>query len=198
MKIVPIDPRENPKKWEEYIIGKPFAGAGDYVKQLLWTLDQCPETPTNVLEIGLGYGVSALLWLELTNADVTVIELLDESQWRIAEGRECFLTANADSLLKEHGNRFKVIQGRGGTAVWKLSQEYDFIFIDSSHTYEDTKNEIAGCWRVVEPGRIVAGHDISLPGVNRAVTEFAEKLKLVVKSNTEYHDMGTWCVKKEA
>lgn len=47
----------------------------------------------------------------------------------------------------------------------------DFIFIDSSHTYEGTKAELSKWYPKVKDGGIFAGHDFKAPEVYKAVTE---------------------------
>ncbi len=58
----------------------------------------------------------------------------------------------------------------------------DFAYIDAAHDYESVRADIAAWWPKIGPGGILAGHDycVALPGVIRAVDEFAaaEKLKL--------------------
>jgi SAM-dependent methyltransferase len=48
---------------------------------------------------------------------------------------------------------------------WLNSQEdnsLDWIYLDGSHQYADTKNEITRSHRVVKPGGIIAGHDFQV------------------------------------
>jgi hypothetical protein len=58
---------------------------------------------------------------------------------------------------------------------------FDFIYIDTTHTYEDTKNELEISWKKTKPGGIISGHDYNLnafPGVVRAVDEFLVKYSI--------------------
>ncbi len=53
---------------------------------------------------------------------------------------------------------------------------FDFVFIDSSHTYEQTKAEIRLWWRKVKDGGLLAGHDYhTCEQVRRAVDEVIPK-----------------------
>ena len=206
MKYVPFNPRIHPEKWELFIHnGTVFDGnasMGAYIRQLLWTMDQCQSIPTNVLEIGFGYGASALLWLEETDANVTVIEVVEKERWSEDEtpdkdGNICYLTKAVDKALKSHGDRFKVIPGRGSEIAATLEQEYDFIFIDSSHIYQDTLDEILACWRLTVPGGMLAGHDIFIPDVRKAVDEASRQLgNIDIQSDTKHQHMGTWYVRR--
>lgn len=52
---------------------------------------------------------------------------------------------------------------------------FDFIYIDTSHTYEDTKSELELCWKKIKKGGIISGHDYNVnqfPGLVRALDEF--------------------------
>ena len=48
----------------------------------------------------------------------------------------------------------------------------DFIFIDADHSYEGALRDFKQFWNKVKNGGIFAGHDLNLPGVNKAIREF--------------------------
>lgn len=54
---------------------------------------------------------------------------------------------------------------------------FNFVYLDSDHSFENVKNELNLCWDFVEEGGIIAGHDYNLEGagVEQAVTEFCEE-----------------------
>lgn len=52
---------------------------------------------------------------------------------------------------------------------------FDFIYIDTSHKYEDTKSELELSWQKTKKGGIISGHDYNadfFPGVVKALDEF--------------------------
>lgn len=53
----------------------------------------------------------------------------------------------------------------------------DWIYIDTSHNYEDTQKELLHSWDVVKPRGFICGHDYShhFPGVMCAVNEFVQR-----------------------
>lgn len=53
----------------------------------------------------------------------------------------------------------------------------DYIFIDGDHSYEAVASDMELYYSKVKSGGIFAGHDKGLPGVDRAVDEFAAKMK---------------------
>jgi len=52
----------------------------------------------------------------------------------------------------------------------------DFVFIDAQHTYEACREDIETLFPKVRPGGLITGHDYRWDGVNRAVTEFAQRM----------------------
>ena len=51
-----------------------------------------------------------------------------------------------------------------------------FVFIDSSHTYDDTKKEIKAWYPKVKDESILAGHDYNASDVRKAVDEVIPKV----------------------
>lgn len=71
-----------------------------------------------------------------------------------------------------------------------------FVFIDSSHQYEDVKNELEKWYPKVKKGGVLAGHDYhhtgEWAGVGKAVDEFC------LKNNITLTPIGqlSWCINK--
>ena len=92
--------------------------------------------------------------------------------------------------------RFRLLKLHSDEAAKILSAEYDFVFIDGDHSYEQCKKDILNYSRLVRPGGIIAGHNYHIaensahPGVHISVNEiFGDRVKLA-------HDF-IWYVKKE-
>eukprot|EP00933_Yihiella_yeosuensis_P073950 TRINITY_DN82751_c0_g1_i1.p1 TRINITY_DN82751_c0_g1~~TRINITY_DN82751_c0_g1_i1.p1 ORF type:complete len:260 (+),score=48.29 TRINITY_DN82751_c0_g1_i1:95-781(+) len=68
-----------------------------------------------------------------------------------------------------------VVQKSPEAASWAADQSLDLVFIDSFHTYEKVKKDIAAWLPKLRRWGVLAGHDYSLfwPGVCRAVHEFS-------------------------
>lgn len=62
-------------------------------------------------------------------------------------------------------------------ALSSIPNNVDFIYIDGNHEYDYVKKDISNFYNKVRSGGILAGHDIELPGVSRAVIEFLSKAK---------------------
>ena len=58
--------------------------------------------------------------------------------------------------------------------VKSICPQFDFIFIDGLHTYEQLTKDCHNYYSKVKTGGIFSGHDYqTIPGVNKAVCEFA-------------------------
>jgi methyltransferase family protein len=82
------------------------------------------------------------------------------------------------------GRKTKVIVVKDFSAPWLATMPdgyFDWIYLDSTHTYDDTKQELALSARKVKPEGVICGHDFEIRrhelhhGVFRAVTEFVRK-----------------------
>lgn len=74
-------------------------------------------------------------------------------------------------------------------------EQFDFVFIDSSHLYENTKAEIRLWLDKVKPGGILAGHDYSdNVQVEKAVNELIPADYLNIYNTENGH--GVWYIQK--
>lgn len=53
---------------------------------------------------------------------------------------------------------------------------FDFIFIDAGHTYDDVKRDLIAWYPKLRYGGLLAGHDIVSTDIQRAVLEFCSKI----------------------
>jgi hypothetical protein len=76
-----------------------------------------------------------------------------------------------------YGDRFVLIRDFSDNVVDQFADGYlDFIFIDGLHTYEQLTIDCNNYYSKVKTGGIFSGHDFRvIPGVNKAVLEFAAK-----------------------
>ena len=59
-----------------------------------------------------------------------------------------------------------------------LDDQFDFIFIDGLHTYEQVKKDCVNYYSKLKPGGIFSGHDFTvIEGVGRAAKEFAQTVQ---------------------
>lgn len=84
-------------------------------------------------------------------------------------------------------NYHKIDSVRGSKLY--ADRSLDFVFIDSSHEYENIKNDIINWFPKVKNGGVIAGHDYCLdgfPGVKLAVDEFFKGKKIEIKFKTTW------------
>ena len=80
--------------------------------------------------------------------------------------------------ISPYGNRVEFIEKFSSEAAIDIKDNsLDYVFIDGEHSYESVSEDIVNYYNKVKPGGIFSGHDISWPGVAKAVKEFAIKHK---------------------
>lgn len=82
-------------------------------------------------------------------------------------------------------NRFQIMPFHSDVACNFLDKQFDFIFIDGDHSYEQCRRDIVNFLRYVKPNGIFSGHNYhkdensAHPGVHLSVDEiFGDKVKL--------------------
>lgn len=72
-----------------------------------------------------------------------------------------------------------------------------FVYIDGDHKYKPCKSDISIWWQRLRDGGVLAGHDytLRLPGVVRAVNEFADEISETVFVTHE-SDWKSWYTTK--
>ena len=68
----------------------------------------------------------------------------------------------------------------------------DFIFIDGDHSYERCYEDLNLWYNKVRPGGIFAGHDFSLPGVNKALHQFRTENNIKGFFKVQKYDVWYW------
>ena len=101
---------------------------------------------------------------------------------------------NGEDLLKEVTFKFKnnknieVVKSDSLKFLSNFENHFfDFIYIDTSHQYEHTKNELNLSLKKIKPGGIISGHDYNkthFKGVVDAVDEFSKENKLELHLTT--------------
>lgn len=100
-------------------------------------------------------------------------------------GEELF--SIVDSKFQNHKNIF-IKRQCSVDFLRSMPQNYfDIVYIDSSHQYEHTKNELSLSFEKVKNGGFICGHDydISFMGVVQAVDEFCANKNLELSLTTD-------------
>ncbi len=133
------------------------------------------------LEIGCDIGDTSNFLLDSNpTLNLTSIDpYINYVDWNGANLNEREVVFNRMSeRLKGYSNRFTLIRKYSDDAVDLFEDEqFDFIFIDGLHTYDQLSKDCLNYYSKLKPGGIFSGHDFTaIPGVNKAAKEFAEKV----------------------
>ena len=166
------------------------------IKTLNVALERKPKV---FLELGTWYGLSTQYILN--NSDTHLISV--DSFPDIIEDWHC--KSGVDGMLKEyplyktflsnfydHKERLTVIKGMSNDILKTLAKnnvEIDAIYLDTSHTYENTIQEIENVMNY-HPNALLTGDDYNRAECGKAIKECAEKYnkKLIVLGKGWYYD----------
>lgn len=146
-----------------------------------------------VIEVGVADGHSAIFLAETLHSMKRKFEMImvENMDYGMDEQQNAILTNIIRSGLS-HSIRLIALDSL--VASCKLPDEWaNFIFIDASHKYEQTKADIRLWFRKVKPGWILAGHDYYMDDVNRAVKEIIPDCTVYETEN----NLGVWEIKQD-
>jgi hypothetical protein len=153
------------------------------------------EIPLVGLEIGCDEGETSeyllMLLPKLTlHAVDPYVEYLDWNGNYLTYRQELY--NNVIERFRPYDRRFIMHRKTSDEAVNDFSDEqFDFIFIDGLHTYEQVLLDCKNYYPKLKKGGILFGHDYHvIEGVRKAVDEYASELQKVV-SHTE-SDVWYW------
>lgn len=151
-----------------------------------------------VVEVGVADGHSAIFLAEtLANMGKSFhLYMIDSLSYGGSEQANTIINNIIKSGL---GESITFIQASSLDASCKWPDNWaHFVFLDSSHTYEQTKAEIRQWYRKVMFGHILAGHDYNVDAgkqVYDAVNEVLYGVKF--QSHETDKGLGVWSIKKE-
>ena len=147
------------------------------------------KVPENVLEIGSFEGRSTCWLLENTQAHVTCVDTWDGSDEHGDELKNGLFDRFQDSI-KDYKDRVTICRGFSGEVLRTFTCEptFDFIYIDTTHQYDQTVLELELAYKKIKNNGIVAGHDYHpqmFGEVVNAVHFFSDKYKLPFTLTTD-------------
>lgn len=108
------------------------------------------------------------------------------------------LSAYAETALRLHrfGKRSVLVRAAAESVVDAFNPEsLDFVYIDSAHTYEDTRLQLNLWYPKVKSGSLFAGHDyVNGPQVKQAVDEFVAERGLSLETTVDDKILPEFCV----
>lgn len=109
------------------------------------------------------------------------------------------------AILYDHNkNRFtnynfvEVVKEDGIEFLTRMPNTFDFIYIDTLHTYNHTLKELEAAYISIKDGGYICGHDYNeyqYSGLVRAVKEFCEKYSLSFET-TDQDFLESYIIKK--
>jgi predicted O-methyltransferase YrrM len=153
------------------------------------------EGATRTIEIGLGYGVSALFVCE---------GLLSQS---VPERRHVVIDNHQDTRFANCGLQFLEEAGVMGLVEFhsedsrlvlpellREGRSFDLAFIDGNHRFDGVFVDLVYIGRLVRPGGVVFIDDYHLPGIARAVSFFVSNLGWTLEEVSTAEDRHHWAV----
>lgn len=160
----------------------------DYYRQIAESL----PSPCRVIEVGVADGHSAIYMAETLHAlgkdfQLVMVENMDYGK----EEQQNTLLVNI--MRSGLASKIRLIALDSLVASCKFPDQWaQFVFIDASHKYEQTKADIRLWSRKVQVGSILAGHDYNMDEVGNAVREVIPKSRLQVIETEK--GLGVWAV----
>lgn len=153
------------------------------------------ESASRTIEIGLGYGLSALYICEalLMNDDPGARHVvIDPHQaGRFANcGLQFLEEAGVIDLIEYHAEESQTVlpqflrDGRG----------FDLAFIDGNHRFEAVFVDVAYLGRLVRPGGVLVMDDYQLPAVARAASFFVMNLAWTLEEVSPADHLHQWAI----
>lgn len=157
------------------------------------------EKATHTIEIGLGYGISALFICEglLINGDQNARHvILDPHQ--ATRFKDCGLQfleeAGVADMVEYHAEESQIALPRF------LSQDrhFDLAFVDGSHLFDAVFLDLIYLGRLVRPGGIIFVDDYQLPAIARAVSFCLTNLGWTLEDVSRSDENHNWAVLRTA
>ena len=167
-----------------------YAAEGEALRE--WVLR---EGATRTIEIGLGYGISALHVCEglLGNADPTARHVaIDPYQaTRFANcGLQFLKEAGIVEMVEHYAEESQIALPR----FLGEARSFHLAFVDGNHRFDGVFLDLVYLGRLVRAGGIVFADDYQLPAVARAVSFCVTNLRWTLEEVSAADDLHRWAV----
>ncbi len=166
-----------------------YAAEGEALRE--WVLR---EEATRTIEIGLGYGISALHICEglLGNADPAQHVALDPYQaTRFAGcGLQFLEKAGVAEMVEHHAEASEIALPR----FLGEARSFHLAFVDGNHRFDGVFLDLVFLGRLVRAGGLVFVDDYQLPAVARAVSFCVTNLGWTLEEVSAADDLHRWAV----
>ena len=151
--------------------------------------------PQATLEVGLGYGISALsicLALVRTGVDTprhVVIDPFQASRFSNV-GLQLLAAAGVAGMVEHHGEESQIVLPR----LLSGRRAFDFAFVDGNHRFDPVFVDLFYLGRLLRPGGVSVLDDHQLLGVARAVNFFVQNLRWTIEERSDADPEHQWVV----
>jgi len=128
-------------------------------------------------------------WAPIANADE------DYKEWDFAQiERDFWINVGVHRDRVSQKRMLSLDAAKAATPPVPILREYDIVFIDAGHDYDNALADIKAWWPLVRDGGYLCGHDYQhrFPGVMRAVAKAFPLLRVAVCPDS------VWVVQKDA
>ena len=145
------------------------------------------------IEIGLGYGISALFICEglLGNGDAAASHVAVDPYQATRFGNcglQVLEEAGVASLVEHHAEESQIALPR----FLSEGRRFDLAFVDGNHRFDGVFLDLVYLGRLLRPGAIVLVDDYQLPAVARAASFFVANLGWTVEAVSPADDLHRW------
>jgi predicted O-methyltransferase YrrM len=153
------------------------------------------EGATRTIEIGLGYGISALFVCEglLRNGDTAAKHLVVDPHQavRFADcGLQVLEEAGVASLVEHHAQESQIALPR----FLSEGRRFDLAFVDGNHRFDGIFLDLVYLGRLLGAGAIVLVDDYQLPAVARAASFCLTNLGWTFEEVSPVDELHQWAV----
>ena len=147
------------------------------------------------IEIGLGYGISALhicdalVTVDAPNLEHVVIDPFQHTRFANC-GLQLLEDAGVRDLVKHLNGRSEIVLPE----LLKSEALFDFAFVDGNHRIDAVFVDLFYLGRLVRPAGIIFLDDYQLPGVRKAVSFYMTNLNWSLVELSDPHGEHEWAL----
>jgi predicted O-methyltransferase YrrM len=151
------------------------------------------EGATRTIEIGLGYGISALFVCEglLKNGDAAARHVAVDPYQATRFGNcglQVLEEAGVVSLVEHHAEESQIALPR----FLSEGRRFDLAFVDGNHRFDGIFLDLVYLGRLLHPGAIVLVDDYQLPAIARAVSFCLTNLGWTLEEVSLVDELHQW------
>lgn len=153
------------------------------------------EAAVRTIEVGLGYGVSALFVCEglLTSGGPDARHVVIDPKQEVGFancGLQVLEEAGVSGLVEHHAEESQIVLPR----MVSEGRRFDLAVVDGNHRFDAVFVDLYHLGRLVRPGGLVFLDDYHLPGIARAVSFFVTNLDWSLEEISTADERHHWAV----